>query len=324
MNVFLTGGTGLIGRELARRRMARGDQVAVLTRRPDAASAVTELSGVRLVAGDPAVSGAWLAELDRADAVVHLAGQNVFARRWSEAVKRSIRESRVASTALIARHVAESATPPRVLVQGSATGYYGDCGEAWVDESSRPAGQDFLTEVCRAWESAAEPVVARGVRLAVIRTGVVLARGEGALGVMEPLFRLAPGAPVGGGAHPILPSTGRPWMSWIHLDDIVGLFDQALDDPRASGPLNGTAPHPVRNRELTRALSRRLWRPYAFWRISLPLGPPPILLRVALGEVAQVVTISQRIRPAAAERLGYSFRFPTLEEALAHLFPTRA
>jgi uncharacterized protein (TIGR01777 family) len=320
MRIFITGGTGLLGRELVGRRLARGDSVTVLTRRPSAGPNPAAVAGARFVSGDPTLDGPWLDHLDQADAVVNLAGQNLFDRRWTPAFKRSLRDSRVATTQHIARKMAASSTPPRVLVQGSAIGFYGDQGESWLDETSPPAPGDFLSDLCAEWEAAAQPVRDRGVRLALIRTGVVLARGAGALGVMEPLFRAAPGAPLGGGRLAVLPANGSPWVSWIHLADAVGHLEQAIDHPHASGPINATAPHPVRNRDLTRALSATLRRPLTFWRFALPLGPPALLLRLALGEVSNLLTSSQRVRSTAAERLGYRFQFPTLPLALANLF----
>jgi uncharacterized protein (TIGR01777 family) len=313
MRVFITGGTGLIGRHLARDLIGRGDAVVVLSR--DAARARSQplLRGAELVEGDPVRPGPWTSALDGCDAVVHLAGYNVFARRWSAEVKTLIHGSRVLSTQTLVSAMAHAAPRPRVLVAGSATGYYGPRGDELLTEADAP-GDDFLARVCVEWEGAALAAEAPGVRVARVRTGVVLDPDEGALATMVPLFKWVPGgaAPVGSGGG--LVGTGGQWMSWIHRDDIVGLFRFALDTADASGALNGTAPNPVRNVEFSRALARVVHRPF------LPFGPPDFLLKAALGEVAQVVTNGQRVLPARALELGYAFRFPTLDGALADLF----
>jgi uncharacterized protein (TIGR01777 family) len=316
MRVFLTGGTGLIGRRLVRRLVERGDRPVILSRQADRARINPALAGSELVQGDPTVPGPWDRALDGCEAVVNLVGHNVFAGRWSPEVKRQIRDSRVYGTENIVAAMARVASPPKVLVQGSAIGYYGPHGDEELTETS-PSGADFLAVVCREWEDASHPAEALGARLAILRTGVVLARGEGALGVMTPLFKMGPGAPIGGGAV----GTGQQWMSWIHLEDIVGLFLMALDNPEARGPINGTAPSPVRNADFSRALSRVLWRPHAFWRVYLPFGPPDFLLGLVLGDVAQIITKGQKVLPARAQELGYSFQFPVLQGALRDLFP---
>jgi len=317
MRVFITGGTGLIGREVVGRLVARGDGVVVLSRNAEAARRHPALAGAEVVAGDPAVAGAWAGAVDGCDAVIHLAGHSIFADAWTEAVKRSIRESRVRGTEQVVEAIGRASARPTVLVQGSAIGFYGPRGDEELTEAS-PPGEDFLARICVEWEAAARPVEAMGLRLPILRTGIVLARGEGALGVMVPLFRLGPGVPIGSGGR-LQPATGQQWMSWIHLDDMVGLVLMALDRPEVAGALNATAPHPVRNAELSRELSRVLWRPYAPWRFSLPFGPPDALLRMVLGEKAQVVTQGQRVLPARAVALGATFRFPELGPALADL-----
>jgi uncharacterized protein (TIGR01777 family) len=201
-----------------------------------------------------------------------------------------------------------------VFVQGSAIGYYGDGGDRELTEASGP-GQGFLPELCVEWEGAARPVADRGVRLSFLRTGVVLARGSGALGSMEPIFKWVPGgaAPVGGSSS-LMPGTGSQWMSWIHMRDIVGILAMLLDREEASGPFNATAPNPVRFAEFARELARVLRRPY------LPFGPPPALLRLVLGEVAGVISESQKVLPREAERLGYRFEFAEVGGALKEIY----
>jgi uncharacterized protein (TIGR01777 family) len=318
MRVFITGGTGLIGRQVVQRLAKRGDTPVVLSRNVEKARKDATLNGAEFVSGDPASAGDWTSAVDGCDAVIHLAGHGVFTETWTEEVKRKIRDSRVLSTQRLVEAIAASPHRPRVLVQGSAIGYYGSRGDEILTETS-PPGDDFLARVAIEWEGAAQPAVEMGLRVPILRTGIVLARGAGALGIMTPLFRIAPGAPIGSGGT-LWPAAGRQWMSWIHLIDIVGLVLLALDNPDASGPLNGTAPNPVRNAEFARQLSRALWRPYAPWRFALPFGPPDAVLRLVLGEVAEVVTSGQRAVPERAQALGYAFRFPDLPAALADLF----
>lgn len=309
MRVFVTGGTGLIGRELVRRLEGRGDQPVILSRRADEVRQNPALRSLQVVQGDPTMSGPWQSAMCGCDAVVHLAGQNIFAKRWTTEVKRQIRDSRVHSTEHVVTAIAQAKQRPGVLVAGSAVGYYGPHGDEELTEES-PPGSDFMSVVCREWEDAALAAEQHGVRVVRLRTGIVLDRREGALGVMVPIFKLGGAAPVGGGNSALSPALGRQWISWIHLDDIVGLFLLALDNPSVVGPLNGTAPRPARNAEFGRALAHALHRPF------VPIGPPNALLRVVLGGVAQVVTTGQRVLPAKALALGYTFQFPELSEAL--------
>ena len=295
MHVFVTGATGLIGRALCEALVRRGDEVTALSRRPGAARP----AGVRLVEGDPAVAGRWIEALAGADAVVHLAGEPVAGGRGTAARKARIVASRLDSTRLVAGSVA--AGGPHVLVQGSATGFYGDRGDEPLDEAAAP-GRGFLADLSVRWEAAAAPAAARA-RVVFIRTGLVLARQGGALPALARPFRLLVGGPLG---------DGLGWQPWIHLADELGLLLLALDDARASGPLNAVAPAPVRQAELARTLARVLRRPNLF-----PV--PALTLRVAVGEMAEVLLASQRVVPGVAQTLGYRFRFPALEPALRDL-----
>jgi uncharacterized protein (TIGR01777 family) len=296
MHVFLTGATGLIGSALAHELVARGHTVTALTR-SDAPRVLH--AGVRVVQNDPSVPGPWQEELAGCDACVNLAGEPVAERRWTPERKRRIRESRVASARLVAEVVA--ARGPRVLVSGSAVGFYGARGDEPIGEDA-PPGHDFLAEVCRAWEDAAEPA-ARRARVVKLRTGLVLAREGGALPRMLLPFRFFMGGPIGRGDF---------WQSWIHLADEVGLIVWALEDGRVAGPLNATAPEPVTNAELARAIGRALHRPSA-----IPV--PRKALELALGELASVVASGQRVLPRKALELGYAFRFSKIDAALADL-----
>jgi uncharacterized protein (TIGR01777 family) len=293
--------------------MARGDSPVILSRRADETRRDPALRGVQVVHGDPSKEGPWQEVIDGSDAVFNLAGQNVFSGRWNAEIKRQIRDSRVYGAEHVVAAIEKARHRPRVLVQGSAIGYYGPHGDEELTESS-PSGSDFLAVVCRELEDAARQVEALGVRLATIRTGVVLSKGEGALAVMGPIFRFGGASPVGNGGHPFRPATGRQWISWIHVDDIIGLFLLALDNTDARGPINGTAPNPARNVDFSRSLARTLHRPF------LPFGPPDLLLEVILGEMAKVVTKGQRVLPARAEELGYRFLLPDLDDALKAAF----
>jgi uncharacterized protein (TIGR01777 family) len=294
--VTLTGATGLLGPRLVRELRSRDIEVTVLSRDPARAGAALDVEALRW---DALAEPAPVAALAGRDAVVHLAGENV-AQRWSAAAKRAIRESRVRGTENLLAGLRALAGVPKVLVSSSAVGYYGEHGEEPLDEEA-PAGADFLAEVCLAWEARARAAQELGLRTVQVRTGVVLDSSGGALAKMLPPFRLGLGGPVAG---------GRQYVSWIHPDDLVGIVCAALADERWSGPVNGTAPEPVTNRELSHALGRALHRP-----ALLPV--PGAALRVLYGDMAQIVTGGARVLPAKPLMLGYRFRFPHLDEALA-------
>jgi uncharacterized protein (TIGR01777 family) len=296
MHVFVTGASGLIGRALVPALRAAGHEVTALSRR---AAPGRSPAGAEVIQGDPTRPGPWQEALSRCDACVHLAGEPVAAGRWSEERKRAIRESRVASTALVAETVARGG--PAVLVSGSAVGYYGSRGDEELDEASPPGG-DFLARVCVAWEEAARPAAARA-RVVLLRTGIVLASEGGALPQMARPFRFFAGGPLGDGAF---------WQPWLHLADEVGLIVWALGNPAVAGPLDATSPAPARNRELARALGEALHRP------SL-VPAPRALVELALGELAGAVMASQRALPRKALALGYRFRYPELGPALRDL-----
>lgn len=297
MRILVTGGTGLIGSRLIPQLTLGGHSVVLLTRNPD------NKHDAEVVVGDPSIPGPWLDQLVECDAVVHLAGENLFKRRWTDAFLRVVRDSRVESTQLIAQTLAEkpftSDGSPRVLINASAVGYYGDRGSERITEESS-AGTGLLADICQEWEAATEPATSAGVRVSIIRTGVVLSKEGGALPMMARPFRFFVGGRVG---------SGKQYVSWIHQDDLVGLIQFALLTPEACGPINGTAPEPVTNAELSRTLGKVLGRPS--W-----LPAPCLGIRVVMGRVSEVVCGGQRVIPERAEQLGYSFRFPTLEPAL--------
>jgi uncharacterized protein (TIGR01777 family) len=313
MRVLITGGSGLIGRQLARYLLDHGHQVVILSRHADVVRRDPEMWPFKVIPGDPTHGGRWQAEVDGCDAVINLAGHNIFAGRWNAAIKQKIRDSRVYSAQQIVAAIKQASRRPKVLVHGSAIGYYGPHADEELDESS-PSGTDFLAVVCRECEDVTEPVEALGVRRAIVRTGIVLSQSGGALQIMTPLFKLGPGVPIGSGKGII--GRGAQWMSWIHLDDLVGIFQLILEKDAASGPINGTSPNPVTNAEFARTFSRVLRKTHTPWRFYLPIGPPDFLLKLVLGEVADVLATGQRVLPRRALELGYTFQYPDLFEAL--------
>jgi uncharacterized protein len=301
MRVTVTGATGLIGTALVAALRERGAQVTVLSRDPKRAQQRLSSSGqpaLEAMRWDPVNEPAPVTALAGRDAVVHLAGENV-AQRWTTTAKQAIRDSRVTGTRNLLEGIAAAEERPRTLVSGSAVGYYGAHGEEPLDEDA-PVGAGFLGGVCAAWEQEADRARELGLRVVQLRTGVVLDSTGGALARMLTPFRLGMGGPVAG---------GRQYMSWVHSEDLVGLALAALDDERWSGPINATAPGPVSNRDFSRALGKALRRP------SL-LPVPGLALRMAYGEMSQIITTGARVLPAKALVLGYRFRHPRLDEAL--------
>ncbi|WP_336318328.1 TIGR01777 family oxidoreductase [Streptomyces lavendofoliae] len=290
--IAVTGSTGLIGSALVRSLRADGHEVVRLVRRP--------ARGGDEVEWDPKRQYVDAAGLAGCDAVVHLAGAGVGERRWNEAYKREIRDSRVLGTAAIAQAVASLDTPPKVLLCGTALGYYGDTGTRAVDETA-PAGDGFLPSVCVEWESAAAAAQEAGIRVAYARTGLVVAREGGAWGRLFPLFRAGLGGRLGNG--------GQYW-SFISLHDEVAALRHILDTGSLAGPVNLTAPDPVTNREVTAAMSRVLRRP-AFLHVPAPA------LRIVLGDFAADVLGSQRVLPSRLLDTGFRFAFPTIDTAIA-------
>jgi len=289
MTLAITGATGFIGRALIDHALRRGHEVIAFTRDPRRSIPGCEMRAFALDTA-PDITGC--------DAIIHLAGESVVGL-WTPAKKRRIVESRVEGTRRVVEAITRADTKPEVLVCGSAIGFYGDGGERELTEQS-PAGVGFLAETVLAWEGEAARV--EGVRTVLIRTGIVLGRGGGALRVMAPAFRAGLGGRLG---------SGQQWMSWIHLEDEVRLLLFAVENLDIRGPLNATAPWPVRNAEFTRSLAAALRRP-AF----LPV--PAFALRV-LGDFSNELLDSKRVLPAATLDHGYGFRFPELSPALRDL-----
>jgi len=294
MHILITGATGLIGTRLRALCAERDIAVTVTTR------GYATLDGATTVRWDPAVRPIPEAALEGVDAVVNLAGASVGEGRWTAARKAEILDSRVTVTRRIVDALADPGSP-RVLVNGSAVGYYGDRDEE-VDETSTP-GDDFLARVVRAWEAEARRAETLGVRVVLVRTGPVFSRDGGALPRMLGPIRMGAGGPIGG---------GEQWYPWIHVDDIAALFLEAATNPAYSGPVNGAAPHPVQQRDLAAVLGRLLKRP--------SFAPTPaIALRLMLGEQSTVVLDGQHALPRVAERNGFAWRWPELEPALRSL-----
>jgi len=283
MKVLLTGASGFIGSRLSKRLETAGHRVLPVSRKPGAGYDWSDKSlaeGVR-----------------EADAIIHLAGENLFAKRWSTAQKEVLRSSRTAPTMKLASLAAER--KPACFISASAVGYYGPNSNDQLHEGS-PHGHDFLASLCSDWEAATTAASTAGVRTAVVRTGVVLGLGGGALSKMLPPFKLGLGGPLG---------SGKQWVSWIHIEDLVSVFLFILENPNASGAFNGTAPQPVTMKELAKSLGRALHRPAIF-----PVPAP--MLRLALGEVADILLTGQYVEPRRTSEAGFKFQFADVERAM--------
>jgi hypothetical protein len=303
MRVIITGGSGLIGGAATRELAGAGHEVVVLSRDPARVHGLP--AGARAARWDGVSAAGWADLLDSDTAIVHLAGESIAAGRWTAERKRRIRDSRVHSgEAVMAalRAAGAAGVRPRALLQGSAVGYYGPCGDEVVAED-HAAGSDFLAGTCRDWEASTEAAEGLGVRRVLLRTGVVLAREGGALPKMTLPIKMMVGGPLGGGGQ---------WLPWIHLADEAGAIRYLLEHDAARGPCNLSAPNPVTNRDFTRAAARALHRP-AF------LPAPGFALRLALGEMADMLLQGQREVPRRLQEMGYAFRFPELEPALRDL-----
>lgn len=294
MKVAISGASGLVGTALRKSLATDGVEVLALTRQKS-------LPPLTTVTWDVGKGRFDASPLEGVDAVVHLAGEPV-AQRWTDATKKAIRESRVKGTELLVEGLKSLKDKPKVLVSASAVGFYGDGGDEVLTESS-PAGTDFLAGVCQTWEHAAMEAMGLGIRTVVARIGVVLSTNGGALPKMLTPFRLGLGGPVG---------SGRQWMSWIHIDDLVGALRFNLHHDDLMGAVNLTAPHPTRNAEFTKALGSALRRPAV-------LPAPGFALKLAFGEMAQILLEGQRVLPEKLEGAGYQFRQPELGPALEDL-----
>jgi uncharacterized protein (TIGR01777 family) len=293
--IAVTGATGRIGTRLVKALVARGDDVCVLSRDAERAS---ERLGVEAFEWDPKGGGAPAEALAGRDAVIHLAGEDV-GQRWSEDVKAEISASREKGTRNLVTGIFAATPRPPVLVGASASGYYGARGDELVDETA-PPGSDWLAEVCVRWEQQTD-AAALGLRVVKVRTGIVLDAEGGALAKMLPPFKAGLGGSIG---------SGKQYMPWIHLDDLVGIYLAAVDHPAFSGPINASAPNPATNKDFGKALGKALHRP--------AMAPvPAFVIKGMYGAMSQIVLTGVRMIPGRADELGYEFRHPDLDEALS-------
>jgi uncharacterized protein (TIGR01777 family) len=301
MRVVIAGGSGFLGTLLTARLTDRGDDVTILTRRASGEGRAREVAWRADGAAEPALVSA----IAEADAVVNLAGAGIADERWTAARKRLLRNSRILPTRSLVTAVAAAPARPRVFLQGSAVGYYGATLDDRVMDESSPPGDDFLGRLCVDWEREAAPAASANCRLVFQRTGLVLAADAGALGLMKRPFLFFVGGPV---------ASGRQYFPWIHGDDWTAMAVWAIDTGSVAGPINATSPDPVTNAQFSKALGRALSRPS--W---LPV--PGFALSILFGEFAQEGLIKgQRVVPARATQLGFTFRFPALDAALSKIF----
>jgi uncharacterized protein len=292
LRIGITGSSGLVGTSLREHLVAQGQEFVRLVRRQPHA----ELGEIYW---SPESSEIDAGGLEGLDAVVHLAGENIFGR-WTKTKKEKIRESRRRGTELLSRTLSELVKKPAVFLCASAVGYYGDTGDRTVDESSPPQG-GFLSDVCRIWEDATAAATQAGIRTVRLRLGIVLSSRGGALEMMRRPFRLGLGGRLG---------SGQQYMSWIHIEDLIRVMELAIRNDEVCGPVNAVSPQPVSNREFTKTLGRVLHRPTFFC-------VPSFAAKMVLGEMAEEVLLSgQRVAPRKLEERGFDFRYPELSQAL--------
>lgn len=297
MKIIIAGGTGFIGGTLVRRLMEEGHSIVLLTRNVGKAEAWKHRGATILSWEDKN----WPATLDGADAVINLAGEGIADGRWTAGRKERILASRLNTTRDLIDAMAKTQKRPGVLINASAVGYYGPRDAQAIDESSTSNGKGFLAEVCVAWEREALRARSLGIRVVLLRIGVVLGRQGGALPRMLLPFRLGLGGRLG---------SGKQWFPWVHVDDVAGIARESLTNPGLDGPVNVTAPQPATNAEFTQALGAALRRPTI-------AAVPAFALRLLLGEMSEMLLNGQKALPRVAEKAGYRFQFPSLREALS-------
>ena len=305
IKIVVTGATGFVGVKLVERLQALGDRIVVLARDSSKANRQfppESFPNVEVIGYNPFELGDWAKAISGSDAVINLAGEPLAGVRWTDKRKQEIRDSRILTTKVLVNAIAQAEVKPKVLISGSAIGYYGTSLDKSFDEYGY-AGDDFLANVCKDWEAAADAVTDLGVRLVKLRTGIVLGMG-GAIGKMLPIFQ------VGGGGKI---ASGKQWFSWIHRDDLVELIIYALQNPQITGALNATAPKAVTNEDFTIAFAKAIKRP-AF----LPV--PAVALILLFGESATVLVDGQRVLPHKAEINKFAFRYPDIDSALGQIF----
>jgi uncharacterized protein (TIGR01777 family) len=290
MNILVTGGTGFIGSALSSDLKKSGHIVTVTTRRKTGSGKMLTWTPPDIIPPE---------KISSFDAVVNLAGDSIYSARWTKEKKELIRSSRIGTTQALVRSIKKSADPPQVLISASAVGYYGPRGDEEVSEDTSP-GSDFLAGVCKDWEAGAMTAKEWGVRVVIVRFGVVLGPGGGALQKMVPAFKAFMGGHLG---------SGRQWMSWVHIEDVTGIIKYSIENKSVEGPYNVCTPNPVTNREFSSILGKVLGRP------SL-LPVPGFALRAALGEFGDVLLTGQKVMPARILKAGYRFKYTEIDNAL--------
>jgi uncharacterized protein len=297
MRVFMTGGTGFVGRTLTKKLTERGYGVTLLTRSIKHPESLPP--GASFVEGDPARKGAWMEHVSEHEIIINLAGASIF-DRWTKKHKKTIRDSRVLTTRNLVGALSGREGKETVFLSTSAVGYYGFCGDEELQENSAP-GSDFLASVTREWESTALETEKLGVRVLLCRFGIVLGAGGGALAELLPFFKKGLGSPLG---------SGKQWISWIHEQDLVAIYLFLIERKGETGPINCTAPNPVTNKELTKALGEALEKP------TFMPAVPGFLIKLKMGEVGSVLLNGQKVLPKRLLDMGFDFRFPGIREAL--------
>lgn len=296
--IIITGATGLIGQQLTIKLTDMGYKITIFTRNPD--NAQKKLPNVhKVVKWEYDYVDEWLHELESVDAVIHLAGANLSTKRWNKEYKKLLYDSRIISTKKLIEAIKTVERKPKVFITASAIGYYGNRSDEILTEESE-AGKDFLANLCNDWEKEAKNVEQFGVRSVQIRTGLALSRNEGALKQMLPAFKYFIGGPLG---------NGKQWYSWLHIEDIVNIYVKALESEILSGPINAVSPNPVTMKKFAKILGDVLHRPSFF-------SVPKIILLPVIGQVAEVVTSSQRVVPEKLLNSSFKFKFEKLEDAL--------
>jgi uncharacterized protein (TIGR01777 family) len=299
MKLVIAGASGFIGSALVQRLSQRSDSLKLLSRKPRSPA---RASNTEWLVWEPGVPGGWEESVDGADGVVNLAGEGIAEKRWTERQKELMHSSRIDSTGALVQAIAKAKAKPKFLINASAVGYYGPRGDETLTEESAP-GKDYLARVCVAWEEEARKARDYGVRVVLVRTGIVLAKGKGALAKMVTPFKFFVGGRLG---------SGKQWMPWIHIDDEIGLILFLIENANAQGSFNATSPNPVTMEEFCKALGKVLNRPS--WA-----SVPASALTLLLGEMADMVLTGQRALPKGAEKLGYNFKHPTITKALESL-----
>jgi len=300
MKIFMTGGTGFVGTTLTRRLTQEGHQVTILTRAREKSSTLPQ--GASYLEGDPTQQGPWQRAVPEHEVIINLAGASIF-RRWSETAKESIRDSRILTTQHLVEALSGRKDRETRMLSTSAIGYYGPHEDDELDEES-PPGDDFLASLAQEWESTALKAETLGAKVALLRFGIVLGKNGGALKQMAPIFNVCLGSPLG---------SGHQWFSWIHEEDLARIYLYLIEQKDLCGPINCTAPNPIRNKDLTRGLGEALGKP------TFMPAVPGFILRMIMGEFGSVLLEGQRVLPKKLLDAGFQFSFPKIRKALHDL-----